>query len=84
MVAGDGAALGLDQRRRREAVVPVRPEVVDPLVRDLLLHPVQGGVVTGAVLLLLSNKIQMNIKLQGSAKRRGLGCINSLSGSAWL
>ena len=23
-------------------------------------------------------------KLQGSAKRRGLGCVNSLPGSAWL
>ena len=61
VVAGDGAALGLDQRRRRQAVVPVRPEVVDPLVRDLLLDPVEGGVVTGAVLLLLIDKIQMNI-----------------------
>ena len=57
MVSGDGPALGLDERRRREAVVPVRPEVVDPLVRDLLLDPVQGRVVPGAVLLLLSYKI---------------------------
>ena len=30
------------------------------------------------------NKIRKWFSIQGSAKRRGLGCVNSLPGSAWL
>ena len=29
-------------------------------------------------------KINLSVTIQGSAKRRGLGCVNSLFGSVWL
>ena len=36
------------------------------------------------VLVIMALGVVNILSLQGSAKRRGLGCVNSLPGSAWL